>query len=55
MTPLEIIALIGAAVELAKKITPAVEALKQSGELDPEQEEELDRRISELKNLPHWK
>jgi hypothetical protein len=55
MTGVEIIALVGAAVELAKLVPGAVRVLKQSGELTPEQEAELDRKIAELNTLPHWR
>ena len=54
MTGIEIIALIEAAILLAKKIPGAVNALKQSNELTLEQEQQLDAKIAELKTLPHW-
>lgn len=53
-----ILALVEAGIALAKEIPAAVHALKQSGELTPEEEAILDKKIDELKgaNAPeHWK
>lgn len=50
-----ILALIEAAIALIEKIPSAVKALKQSAELTPEQEAQLDQRIAALKEQAHWK
>lgn len=50
----EILALVGAAIALIDKIPPAIAALKQSAEMTPEQEAELDAKIAELRTKAHW-
>jgi len=55
MNAATILALLNAILSLAEKIPSLVEALKQSKELTPEQEKELDDRIANLPNLDHWK
>lgn len=54
MQPIVILALIEAAIALIEKIPAAVTALKQSAELTPEEEAQLDQRIQQLNSLPHW-
>jgi hypothetical protein len=54
MQPAVILALIEAAIALVEKIPSAVTALKQSAELTPEQEAQLDERIAKLKDQSHW-
>ena len=49
-----ILALIEAAIALIEKIPSAVTALKQSAELTPEEEAQLDQRIVALKDQAHW-
>ena len=55
MQPAVILALIEAAIASVEKIPSAVTALKQSAELTPEQEAQLDERIAKLKDQAHWK
>ena len=55
MQPSVILALIEAAIALVEKIPSAVQALRQSAELTPEQEAQLDERIAKLKDEAHWK
>jgi uncharacterized coiled-coil DUF342 family protein len=55
MQPTVILALIEAALALIEKIPSAVQALKQTTELTPEQEAQLDQRIAQLKDQAHWK
>jgi uncharacterized coiled-coil DUF342 family protein len=55
MQPTVILALIEAALALIDKIPSAVQALKQTTELTPEQEAQLDQRIAQLKDQAHWK
>ena len=55
MQPIVILALIEAAIALIEKIPAAVTALKQSAELTPEEEAQLDQRIAALKDQAHWK
>ena len=55
MQPAVILALIEAAIALVEKIPSTVQALKQSAELTPEQEAQLDERIAKLKDQAHWK
>lgn len=55
MQPAVILALIEAALALIERIPSAVQALKQSAELTPEQEAQLDQRIAKLKDQAHWK
>jgi len=50
-----IIALIEAAIMLVSKIPDAIQTLKKSGELTPEQEAQLDAKIAELASKPHWR
>ena len=54
MNPLLIAALVSAAVELTKLVPQVVQQLKKTGELTPEQEAELDRKIAELPTKEHW-
>ena len=54
MNPTQILALVNAALLLIEKIGPAVSALKQSAELTPEQEAELDKRLADIKSAAHW-
>lgn len=55
MTPAIIFAAISAATQLIDFIAKAQTDLKQSGELTPEQEKELDDQIAGLKDSPWWK
>ncbi len=50
-----IIALVLAAIDIVDKAPEIISKLKQNAELTPEQEAELDARIANLKNQPHWK
>lgn len=49
-----ILALIDAAIVLISKVKPALKTLKQSRELTPAQEAQLDERIEKLKTAAHW-
>lgn len=55
MNPATILALIEIALMLSKRIPELIEALKQTGELSPQQEQDLDALIASLKDKPHWK
>lgn len=55
MNPAQILALINAGLTLVESLPELIAALKQSKELTPEQEKELDDRIAALPNLDHWK
>ena len=55
MSPAQILMLINAGLTLVEALPGLIEALKQSKELTPEQEKELDDRIANLPNLDHWK
>ena len=54
MTAQAILAIIDSVILLAEKIPPALEALKRSTEMTPEEEAALDARIKQFKSLPHW-
>jgi hypothetical protein len=50
-----ILTLAEAAVLLIKQLGPVLNELRQSSELTPEQEAELDARIAALRDQVHWK
>jgi hypothetical protein len=50
-----ILALINAGLSLIEHLPGLIGALKQSRELTPEQEAELDARVAALPDLAHWK
>ena len=54
VTPLEIIAGLDAAVQLANLLIGWAQGLRERGELTTDQEAELDAKIAALKTLPHW-
>lgn len=54
MNPKTILALIEIALMLSKRIPELIQALKQTGELSPQQEADLDALIASLKDKPHW-
>jgi len=55
MSPTAILALINAGLSLLEHLPGLITALKQSKELTPEQEAELDARIAALQTQEHWK
>ena len=58
MDPVSILALVSAAISLAEKLPAAIHALKQSGEMTPDQEAALDAKIADLQTAhapEYWK
>ena len=55
MNPATIAIIVSGAIEIIKLAPKWVADAKGRGELTPELEAELDKRIAELDKLPHWK